>query len=46
MTICNAGSIATSRYGTALSPFYLAKTKDLDLHIYACETRPVLQGRA
>ncbi|MDN5387276.1 MULTISPECIES: S-methyl-5-thioribose-1-phosphate isomerase [Bacillus] len=44
MTICNAGSIATSRYGTALSPFYLAKTKDLDLHIYACETRPVLQG--
>lgn len=44
MTICNAGSIATSRYGTALSPFYLAKTKDLELHIYACETRPVLQG--
>ncbi|WFA06665.1 MULTISPECIES: S-methyl-5-thioribose-1-phosphate isomerase [Bacillus] len=44
MTICNAGSIATSRYGTALAPFYLAKTKDLDLHIYACETRPVLQG--
>ncbi|MFP3418671.1 MULTISPECIES: S-methyl-5-thioribose-1-phosphate isomerase [Bacillus] len=44
MTICNAGSIATSRYGTALAPFYLAKKKNLDLHIYACETRPVLQG--
>ncbi|MCY7930584.1 S-methyl-5-thioribose-1-phosphate isomerase [Bacillus inaquosorum] len=44
MTICNAGSIATSRYGTALAPFYLAKQKDLGLHIYACETRPVLQG--
>ena len=42
MTICNAGSIATSRYGTALAPL-LSETKDL-LHIYACETRPVLQG--
>jgi methylthioribose-1-phosphate isomerase len=27
MTICNAGSIATSRYGTALSPFYLPKQR-------------------
>jgi methylthioribose-1-phosphate isomerase len=44
MTICNAGSIATAKYGTALAPFYLAKEKDINLSVYACETRPVLQG--
>jgi methylthioribose-1-phosphate isomerase len=44
MTICNAGSIATAKYGTALAPFYLAKEKDIKLSVYACETRPVLQG--
>ncbi|MRX73307.1 S-methyl-5-thioribose-1-phosphate isomerase [Bacillus lacus] len=44
MTICNAGSIATAKYGTALAPFYLAKQKDISLEVYACETRPVLQG--
>ncbi|KZZ83557.1 S-methyl-5-thioribose-1-phosphate isomerase [Bacillus sp. SJS] len=44
MTICNAGSIATARYGTALAPFYLAKEQDFPLQVYACETRPVLQG--
>jgi methylthioribose-1-phosphate isomerase len=44
LTICNAGSIATARYGTALSPFYLAKEKGKHLKVYASETRPVLQG--
>jgi methylthioribose-1-phosphate isomerase len=44
LTICNAGSIATARYGTALAPFYLAKEKGINLHVYASETRPVLQG--
>ncbi|ANB59220.1 S-methyl-5-thioribose-1-phosphate isomerase [Anoxybacteroides amylolyticum] len=44
LTICNAGSIATARYGTALAPFYLAKEKGVHLHVYASETRPVLQG--
>lgn len=44
LTICNAGSIATARYGTALAPFYLAKEKGIRLHVYASETRPVLQG--
>lgn len=44
MTICNAGSIATARYGTALAPFYLAKEKGIELSVYALETRPVLQG--
>ncbi|MCZ0755466.1 S-methyl-5-thioribose-1-phosphate isomerase [Anoxybacillus sp. J5B_2022] len=44
LTICNAGSIATARYGTALAPFYLAKERGIHLHVYASETRPVLQG--
>ncbi|MGM0873314.1 MAG: S-methyl-5-thioribose-1-phosphate isomerase [Bacillota bacterium] len=44
MTICNAGSIATAKYGTALAPFYLAKERNVDISVYACETRPVLQG--
>ncbi|WP_028399485.1 S-methyl-5-thioribose-1-phosphate isomerase [Ectobacillus panaciterrae] len=44
LTICNAGSIATARYGTALAPFYLAKEKGMNLKVYASETRPVLQG--
>ncbi|MBJ6878086.1 hypothetical protein JG665_19135, partial [Vibrio cholerae] len=25
LTICNAGSIATAKYGTALAPFYIGK---------------------
>ncbi|WP_246943926.1 S-methyl-5-thioribose-1-phosphate isomerase [Bacillus pinisoli] len=44
LTICNAGSIATARYGTALAPFYLAKDAGKTLQVFASETRPVLQG--
>ncbi|MCA1029410.1 S-methyl-5-thioribose-1-phosphate isomerase [Bacillus timonensis] len=44
LTICNAGSIATAKYGTALAPFHLASEKGIHLEVYACETRPVLQG--
>jgi methylthioribose-1-phosphate isomerase len=44
MTICNAGGIATARYGTALAPFHLASEKGMVLKAFACETRPVLQG--
>jgi methylthioribose-1-phosphate isomerase len=44
LTHCNAGILATSRYGTALSPFYLAKEKGMDIKVYADETRPFLQG--
>jgi methylthioribose-1-phosphate isomerase len=44
MTICNAGSIATARYGTALAPFFIAKEKERDFHVFALETRPILQG--
>lgn len=44
MTICNAGSIATSKYGTALAPFHLGRKRGLGFQVFACETRPVLQG--
>jgi methylthioribose-1-phosphate isomerase len=44
LTHCNAGGIATARYGTALAPFYLAKEQGIQLSVYADETRPVLQG--
>lgn len=44
LTHCNAGSLATSEYGTALSVFYIAKEKGIKLKAYAGETRPRLQG--
>lgn len=44
LTHCNAGGLATSKYGTALAPFYLALEQGIALKVYADETRPVLQG--
>jgi methylthioribose-1-phosphate isomerase len=44
MTHCNAGPLATSMYGTGLGPILLARERGLDLHVYCCETRPLLQG--
>lgn len=44
ITHCNAGPIATSRYGTAQGPFYLAKEKGVNIHVFVDETRPLLQG--
>lgn len=44
LTHCNAGALATARYGTALAPFYLAKEQGMQLKVFADETRPVLQG--
>ncbi|MFD1863586.1 S-methyl-5-thioribose-1-phosphate isomerase [Planococcus chinensis] len=44
MTICNAGSIATAKYGTALAPFHLGAEIGREFEVYACETRPVFQG--
>lgn len=44
LTHCNAGVLATSKYGTATSPFYLAKEKGMNIKVYADETRPRLQG--
>ncbi|MFC5529371.1 S-methyl-5-thioribose-1-phosphate isomerase [Cohnella yongneupensis] len=44
LTHCNAGGLATSKYGTALAPFYLALEEGIRLKVFADETRPVLQG--
>jgi len=44
MTQCNAGPIATSRYGTALGPIIMGHERGMKLHAYICETRPLLQG--
>ena len=44
LTHCNAGPLATSRYGTAIGPILLAKEKGIEVHAFADETRPLLQG--
>jgi len=44
LTHCNAGSLATAMYGTCLAPIYLGNEKGYDFHVYADETRPLLQG--
>ncbi len=44
MTVCNAGALATVDYGTALGVFYSAKKMGKKFKVYACETRPLLQG--
>lgn len=44
LTHCNAGPLATSRYGTALGPLILGKELGMNFHVYADETRPLLQG--
>lgn len=45
LTHCNAGALATSGFGTALAPiFWAAQVEGKRLHVYADETRPLLQG--
>lgn len=44
MTHCNAGSLATVFYGTALGVIFSAYDQGLVEHVYTCETRPVNQG--
>lgn len=44
LTHCNAGALATSAYGTALSPMYVAHEQGRKFKVYADETRPLLQG--
>ena len=44
LTHCNAGQLATVRYGTATAPIYLAHEKGYGLHVFCDETRPLLQG--
>ena len=44
LTHCNAGPLATSRYGTALGPLILGREQGVRFHVFADETRPLLQG--
>jgi methylthioribose-1-phosphate isomerase len=44
LTYCNAGALATADYGTALGVVRSAHAADPAIHVYACETRPFLQG--
>ena len=44
LTHCNAGSLATGRYGTALALLYGAKQQGKKIRAIATETRPLLQG--
>ncbi|MGI6454424.1 MAG: S-methyl-5-thioribose-1-phosphate isomerase [bacterium] len=44
LTHCNAGGLATAKYGTALAPIFMAKEEGKKLKVFADETRPLLQG--
>ena len=44
LTHCNAGRLAAAKYGTATAPIYLGEERGYHFHVYADETRPLLQG--
>ena len=44
LTHCNAGTLSTSKDGTALGPLLLGKERGMEFHVFADETRPLLQG--
>ena len=44
LTHCNAGSLATAGRGTALAVLFAAHDQGKQIHVYADETRPLLQG--
>lgn len=44
LTHCNAGMLATTKYGTGLSAFYMAQEQGIDIKVYVDETRPRFQG--
>lgn len=44
LTHCNAGQLATSKYGTALGPIHVGKEKGYYFKVFTDETRPLLQG--
>lgn len=44
LTHCNAGPLATSRYGTAIGPMLLGHERGMQFHVFSDETRPLLQG--
>jgi len=44
LTHCNAGQLATVKYGTALAPVYLGCERGYKFKVFTDETRPLLQG--
>jgi len=44
LTHCNAGQLATAKYGTALAPIHLGRERGYTFKVFADETRPLLQG--
>ncbi|MFY8200378.1 MAG: S-methyl-5-thioribose-1-phosphate isomerase, partial [Pirellula staleyi] len=44
LTHCNTGGLATSEYGTALAAVFTAQDQGKNIHVFADETRPLLQG--
>jgi methylthioribose-1-phosphate isomerase len=44
LTHCNAGTIATAKYGTCLAPLYIGHEQGYGFKVFADETRPLLQG--
>lgn len=44
LTHCNAGGLATADYGTALAVLFTASEQGKNIHVFADETRPLLQG--
>jgi len=44
LTHCNAGQLATVRYGTALAPIHVGREKGMNFKVFTDETRPLLQG--
>mgnify|MGYP000515989663 CR=1 FL=1 len=44
LTHCNAGQLATAKYGTALAPIHLGAEKGYKFKVFTDETRPLLQG--
>jgi methylthioribose-1-phosphate isomerase len=44
LTHCNTGGLATAEYGTALAVIFTAAEEGRRFHVFADETRPLLQG--
>ena len=44
LTHCNAGQLATVKYGTALAPIHLGHERGYKFRVFTDETRPLLQG--
>jgi methylthioribose-1-phosphate isomerase len=44
LTVCNTGRLATAGWGTALGVVYAKAEAGEPVEVFACETRPLLQG--